>query len=41
MVIVADQVQDTMDNHPVQLVLEFGTVEQRVLPDGINGTGRR
>ena len=36
MVIVTDQVQDTMDNHTVQLVFEFGPVELRVLPDRIH-----
>ena len=36
MVVITDQVQDTMDNDPVQLILELGPVKLRVLPDRIH-----
>ena len=36
MVVVSDQVQDTMDNYPIQFVLELSPIEGRVLPDGVD-----
>ena len=36
MVVITDQVQETMDNDPVQLILELGSIKLRVLPDRVH-----
>ena len=36
MVVIADQVQDPMNDYTVQLVLEIGSIESRILPDRID-----
>ena len=36
MIIITDQVQETMDNHPVQFIFELGSIKLRVLPDRVH-----
>ena len=36
MIIVTYQVKDTMNYHPIQLILELGSVFDRILPYCIN-----
>ena len=36
MVIITDEMKDTMDNDPVQLVLEFGTIFESIFTDTID-----
>ena len=36
MIVVTDQMKYTMNNHPVQLILELGTIFDSILPDSID-----
>ena len=36
MVVITDQMQDAMDNHPIEFIGELGPIERSVLPDGID-----
>ena len=36
MVIITDEMKDTMDNDPVQLVLEFGTIFESIFTDTVD-----
>ena len=36
MIVITDQMKDTMDNDPVQLVLEFSSIFKRIFTDTVD-----
>ena len=36
MIVIADEMEDAMDDYAVKLIVELGSVEDGILTDGIN-----